>query len=115
MNNKTSITYLILIIASCICCGKPSKDENKNSTLALFPPDKGANEKYSIDTSGSIVMWKGANVAGSNTHIGYISISKGVLMTENGQLVGGTVEVDMNTITNENHDSDDGLIDHLKN
>ena len=36
-------------------------------------------------------------------------------MTENGQLVGGTVEVDMNTITNENHDSDDGLIDHLKN
>ena len=60
-------------------------------------------------------MWKGANLAGTNTHIGYISISKGALLVENGLLVGGTAEVDMNTIEDENHDRENGLVKHLKN
>jgi polyisoprenoid-binding protein YceI len=33
---------------------------------------------------------------------------------ENGQLTGGTVELDMNTIEDENHKSDNYLIKHLK-
>jgi polyisoprenoid-binding protein YceI len=115
MNNKTSITYLILIIASCICCGKPSKDENKNNALAVVSTVQGGNEKYDIDTKGSVIRWKGGNVAGSNTHVGYVSLSKGALTAEKGQLVDGTAEVDMKTISNENHDSNDHLIDHLKN
>ncbi|MFP9098091.1 YceI family protein [Flavobacterium sp. RHBU_24] len=83
--------------------------------MAVFSTDKAANEKYSIDTKGSVITWKGGNVAGSNTHTGYISISKGALTAENGQLVGGTAEVDMNTMSDESHDSDSGLISHLKN
>jgi polyisoprenoid-binding protein YceI len=35
---------------------------------------------------------------GSNSHTGYVYISKGELMIENGQLMSGTAEVDMNTI-----------------
>jgi polyisoprenoid-binding protein YceI len=35
-------------------------------------------------------------------------------MIENGQLVGGTVEVDMNTIEDGGHRSDNNLIKHLK-
>jgi polyisoprenoid-binding protein YceI len=35
-------------------------------------------------------------------------------MIENGQLMGGTVEVDMNTIEDKNHGRDNGLIKHLK-
>lgn len=51
---------------------------------------------------------------GSNNHTGYIHISKGGLMIENGQLTGGTAEVDMNTIQDENHRNNSGLIMHLK-
>jgi polyisoprenoid-binding protein YceI len=47
-------------------------------------------------------------------HTGYVSISKGELMIEDGQLIGGTVEVGMNTITDERHGSDNNLVNHLK-
>lgn len=36
---------------------------------------------------------------------GYVYISKGELMIENGELVGGTVEVGLNTIEDKNHRS----------
>jgi len=36
------------------------------------------------------------------------------LMIENGQLTGGTVEVDMNTIEDKNDGSDNNLVNHLK-
>ena len=35
-------------------------------------------------------------------------------MIENGQLTGGTIEVDMNTIEDGSHRSDNNLINHLK-
>ena len=35
-------------------------------------------------------------------------------MIENGQLIGGTVEVDMSTIEGDDHRSDNNLINHLK-
>ena len=35
-------------------------------------------------------------------------------MIENGQLMGGTVEIDMSTIEGEDHRSDNNLINHLK-
>ncbi|MGH2667264.1 YceI family protein [Flavobacterium sp.] len=73
------------------------------------------NEKYVVDTKESVVKWTGSNLIGSNSHIGYVYISKGELIIENDQLIGGTAEVDMNTIEDENHGRDNGLINHLKN
>jgi polyisoprenoid-binding protein YceI len=35
-------------------------------------------------------------------------------MIENGELMGGTVEVDMNTIEDKNHGRDNKLVNHLK-
>jgi polyisoprenoid-binding protein YceI len=70
--------------------------------------------KYVIDKE-SVVQWKCSMVvAGKGAHNGFVSISKGELMIEKGQLVGGTVEVDMNTISNEFHNGKDNLMDHLK-
>lgn len=114
MNNKLSITYFILVIATLFfCCSEPVKEETKNIT----PPGRISlhvgDEKYvAIDTKESVVSWKGSNSFGS--HKGYVYISKGELMIDNGQLMGGTVEVAMNTIEDEDHDSDNGLIKHLK-
>lgn len=116
MNNKTSIIYLISIIAPFFFgCRGPVKEENKNNAPASSLSLHVGNEKYAIiDTKESVVTWKGSNLIGSNFHTGYIYISKGELMIENGQLVGGTVEVDMNTIEDEKHESDNGLVKHLK-
>ena len=71
------------------------------------------NEKYFIiDTKETVVAWTVSSVHGG--HTGYVYISKGELMIEKGQLAGGTVEVDMNTIEDKNHRSDNNLIKHLK-
>ena len=73
-----------------------------------------ANEKYVIDQE-SVVQWKcSMTFADKGGHNGFVSISKGELMVEKGHLVGGTVEVDMNTISNEFHNGKDNLMDHLK-
>lgn len=117
MNNKLSITYLILIISSLFFgCRGPVKEENKNNASASFVSwGRIGNEKYVIiDTKESVVTWKGSMLIGPNSHTGYVHISKGELMIENGQLMGGAAEVDMNTIEDENHGSDNGLIKHLK-
>jgi polyisoprenoid-binding protein YceI len=110
MKNNLSVAFFILIIGSFLGCSEPVKEKTAAAeTVALQAGDA----KYvAIDTNLSVITWKGANSFG--THTGYVRISKGRLMMEDGQLVGGTVEVDMTTIEDENHDSDNGLIQHLK-
>lgn len=114
MKNKLSPAYLILIITSLFFgCHEPVKKENKNNTSASSLSLHGGDEKYvAIDTKESVVTWKGANSFGS--HEGDVYISKGELMIENGQLTGGTVEIDMNTIGEKTFGSSSGLVKHLK-
>lgn len=95
---------MILIITPLFFgCGGPVKEENKSNVAASSLSLHDGNENYNIvDTKESVTAWKGSSVKGA--HTGYVYISKGELMIENGQLVGGTVEVNMNTIEDNNHD-----------
>ncbi|RDC58249.1 YceI family protein [Pedobacter chinensis] len=112
MNNKLSITYLILIIAPLFFgCRGPVKNKN-NASASPVSLHIGNGKYFIIDTKESVVVWTGSSVHGP--HIGYIYISKGELMIENSQLMGGTVEVDMSTIEGDDHRSDNNLIKHLK-
>jgi polyisoprenoid-binding protein YceI len=114
MNNKILLSFLTLIIGPLVFgCGGPVTKENKNNAPASSLSLHVGNEKYFIiDTKEAVVAWTSSSVHGRNT--GYVYISKGELMIEKGQLVGGTVEVDMNTIEDKNHGSDNGLVNHLK-
>jgi len=115
MSKKRSITYLVLIMTPWILsCQGPVKEENKNNVLASPASQASPAQHYNIDTSESVVEWKGGMLMGTNSHTGYIYISKGALMIQNGKLTGGTAEIDMNTIEDENHGRDNGLVKHLK-
>ncbi|TJZ53801.1 YceI family protein [Sphingobacterium olei] len=116
MNNKLSISYLLLFITPLIfSCREAVKDENENNVSASVLSLHVGDEKYlMINTEESVVTWKGSNLNGINTQTGYVYISKGELMIENRQLMGGAVEVDMNTIEDKNHGSDNKLVNHLK-
>lgn len=115
MNKKLLPCYLILISAPFFFgCNGPVKEENKDKASASPLSLHVGNEKYfTIDTKQSVVAWKGSGFHGA--HTGYVYILKGELMIENDQLVGGTVEVNMNTIEDNNHDHNNNLIEHLKN
>ena len=86
MNNKISLTYLILIIAPLFFgCGGPVKEENKNNASAGSLSLHVGDEKYiRIDTKESVVTWKGSSVKGA--HTGYVYISKGELMIDTHRL-----------------------------
>ncbi len=117
MNNKLSITYLILVIAPFFLgCGGPVKDENKNNASASsVSPVHVAGEKYIIDTKETILTWEGSMVFGfGEKNIGYVYVSKGELMIEKDSLVGGTAEIDMNTIEYKDKANKNSPINHLK-
>ncbi|RPD41531.1 YceI family protein [Chitinophaga barathri] len=68
---------------------------------------KDGQKKYIIDTKQSAVIWKGSSLLGAwegsmllgdGSSTGDVDILKGELLLENSHLVGGAVEVDMNTI-----------------
>ena len=119
MNNKISITYLILSIVAFFfgCRGPvPVKEENKNNASSdSLSLEHVAGEKYIIDTKESVLTWEGSMVFGfEGKSIGYVYISKGELMIKKGQLVGGTAEIDMNTIEYKDTANKNTPIKHLK-
>jgi polyisoprenoid-binding protein YceI len=116
MNNKISITFLTLIIAPLfLACGDLKKEENKNNSPASSISLHIGNEKFVvIDPKESVVTWRGYNLNDLNSQTGYVYISKGELLIEDAELMGGTVEVDMNTIEDKNHGRDNKLVNHLK-
>jgi polyisoprenoid-binding protein YceI/photosystem II stability/assembly factor-like uncharacterized protein len=115
MNNKTSLAYLILIIAPLFyACRGPEVKEN-DAPVSFVSVRHVVNEKYLIDKKESVVVWKGSNLlAPEQAHTGYAYISKGELLIEKSQLMGGTFEVDMNTIADKDHGSENDLVQHLK-
>jgi len=115
--NTLTIPYLILVAAALLsACGGSDSTKNENTVAAsLVPQGSEAKEKYVIDNKQSEVTWKCSMVISSKGgHNGYISLSKGELMMDKGQLVGGIIDVDMNTIADEKKRSDNDLVEHLK-
>lgn len=109
MKKIAKLIALLLIFG----CGGPVTPENKNNASASSISLHVGDEKYFIvDNKESIVAWKGSSVHGK--HEGYVYVSKGELMIEDGQLMGGTVLIDMSTIEGDDHRSDNNLIGHLK-
>ncbi len=119
MNYYRGCTLLILAVMLTSCESKQKESLRSDSLLTSRVPSTVSlhigNEKYvRVDTKQSVITWKGASLNGLNSQTGYVYPSKGELMIENGQLTGGIVEVDMNTIEDKNHRRDTKLVDHLK-
>lgn len=72
-------------------------------------------QKSEINILKSVVKWTGSKIGGS--HNGEIKIKSGNLELKDGDIVGGIIEIDMNTITNidlSDPSYNQKLIKHLK-
>jgi polyisoprenoid-binding protein YceI len=112
-----SFTFLLtaaVLIFSCENKDSPSgTEENKSDTTASVSSDSGAT--YKVDTSSSSIKWTGKKVTGK--HNGKIKIKSGELQTKSEVLTGGTIVIDMNSITNDDltdSESNKKLIGHLR-
>jgi polyisoprenoid-binding protein YceI len=115
MENMKQLPYSAFIIALlfpiAISTAFRATVETKNENNA----PTGAIEKYIVNNKHSVVTWKGSMQFASNAeHVGYVKIAKGELMMQKDRLVGGSVDVDMKSITHKDHGSENGLINHLK-
>lgn len=74
-----------------------------------------ASETYVVDKKESVITWKCAmQFVPQNAHTGFIYTATGELAIAKGQLASGTVEIDMNSIQDERHESDNNLVEHIK-
>jgi polyisoprenoid-binding protein YceI len=73
-----------------------------------------APASYKVDTGISNIVWTGYKVTGQ--HTGNVKIKNGTLTTDNGQLTGGSFEIDMTSITCTDLQGDMAgkLVGHLK-
>lgn len=83
-------------------------------TLGAFTLPEKLDGTYSVDTESSEVKWKGKKVTGE--HEGGIKIDNGTLEVSNGALTGGSFEIDMASISNDDLEGEyrDKLVNHLK-
>lgn len=112
-------TLSILMIA---CGGSNNSDTAVDETAA---DDTLATGNYMVDSERTNVEWNGSMLAIGGvslySHHGKIGVTKGEIIMDNGNITGGTVVVDMTSISpeDENFGEDEGsresdLISHLQ-
>ncbi len=85
------------------------------TAFAFTPIVKKAATTYTVDTKTTTATWLGKKVTGQ--HTGAVSISKGSITSDGKNITGGTLEFDMNTITNTDLTDPEWnakLVGHLK-
>jgi polyisoprenoid-binding protein YceI len=89
---------IILFISAFTFAVTSCKDKAKEATTtAAEAVEEVVNaEAYTVNKDASTIAWKGFKPTG--THTGTIAIENGVLDVANGNIVGGTFLIDMNSI-----------------
>lgn len=93
--NFATILFITALMISVTGCKDKAKEA---ATTAAEAVEESVNsQSYAVNTSTSTIEWKGFKPTGS--HNGTISIERGVLDVANGNIVGGSFIIDMNSIT----------------
>lgn len=85
------------------------------STAAMAGDDKTKDKTVQIDTQNSKVVWNAKKVTG--THQGVVPINSGTIVVDQNKIKGGTVVMDMKSLTVEDvkdADMNGKLTNHLK-
>lgn len=108
---------ICLLLSGFIAC---KSDKNSGSTAVSDAASSSQiadslAQKYTVDTSKSLLYWKGSSIKGS--HNGSLGIAQGWIKLYEGKLISGEIEIDMHTLKNIDLVSGDGkedLEEHLK-
>ncbi len=85
------------------------------AVLASAFKTSNTTKTYTVDTNSTTIGWLAKKVVGE--HLGVISVSKGTITVNENKIVGGTIDVDMTSITNtdlKDKEWNNKLITHLK-
>lgn len=109
-----------LFVTSCdntTSSSETATSEGKTDTEEVAPSAEGT---YVVDVGASVINWKGT-MMGMYSHNGTLKFSEGKLKMKDGEIIGGSFVVDMNSMspTDDNYDPEKGntkdkLVEHLK-
>lgn len=102
---------LTILLAS---CGGEETVTAKTPTSNKSVDKTESSATYKVDVAASTLKWKGSKLG--TDHVGTVSLSGGEVVVDNGNIVGGTAEIDMNSIVDEDLSGEwkDTLEVHLK-
>lgn len=116
MKNLLASFALILLgmVAISSCSNGNKADKAKVNTAAEVKQTTTAGTKLMVDTKASVINWTGSKPAGK--HTGTIALKSGEITTKDGEVVGGSFVMDMNSIVCTDLDGDmkANLEAHLK-
>lgn len=90
------IAGALLILSSCENPQSEQKSDKDSLATSSESSEVADGVKYMIDTTASTIKWKGKKVTGE--HEGTIRVKEGYLLVKNDSIVGGNIQIDMNTI-----------------
>lgn len=111
---KTAIYATFVAALFFTACGGETQTTT-DETTAVTAEATGEGETYQLVQEESNVNWHGTKVTGE--HKGEIELESGELTVSGDQLTGGTIVMDMNTITNTDITAEEDnakLVGHLK-
>jgi polyisoprenoid-binding protein YceI len=94
MKKLALMAVLGLFVASC----NSDKAAEATTGEAQEVTANGAAETVALD-SGSTVAWRGFKTYVQSEHLGTVNVQEGAFEVADGKLVGGTITIDMNSIT----------------
>ena len=107
---KLSLLFLSALFLT--ACGASAPEEAVEVSEEVTVEEESTGETLDVDLEASTIGWVGYKTVG-DPHDGTISLSEGSISIEDGEIVGGSFVIDMDTI--ESNEGLDGLVDHLKN
>jgi len=108
---------LALSVFAFVACNNQPQGENAEVSEAKDVAEVAAEAvNYTVNTESSATTWIGSKPAGK--HMGTIGISEGSISVEGENITGGSVVIDMNTVTStdlaDNEEMLGKLVGHLK-
>lgn len=100
MKASVKIFLNLLFITLLASCGNAPAGDKVEAGEAISTDETTTTEAiaYEVSTTSSSIEWIGSKLDGSQ-HTGTIGLNGGTLMVKDGNIVGGSFELDMNSIT----------------
>ena len=94
----TAIAISVLAVA---CNNAPEADVQATEAKEVEVAEASNAVTYNVAADVSDIRWTGFKTYGETVHTGKIMMSEGSIMVEDGDVIGGEFEIDMNSITND--------------
>lgn len=96
MKNLFNLLLLTSLVGFFVSCQNAPKGEKVVAEAAKKVVPKMATKTYKVDGAASKVSWSGSKATG--THTGTLNVTSGNVDTKDGKVVGGTFNIDMNSL-----------------